>query len=73
MPGAETRAGAVGRLPEARAGEGLPGDPASLLRAGGALRGAPDTPGLDFLTRARGGGGGGWEGYAGLPLQQDCW
>lgn len=47
--------GRVGRLPEARAGEGLPGNPASLLRAGGALRGAPDTPGLDFLT---GGGGG---------------
>lgn len=59
MPGAETRAGAVVRLPEARAGEALPGDPASLLRAGGALRGAPDTPGLDFLTRAGGGSGGG--------------
>lgn len=65
--------GRAGRLPEARFGEGLPGDPASLLRAGGALRGAPDTPDLDFLTRA---GVGGWRaggGYAGLPLQQDCW
>lgn len=65
--------GWAGRLPEVLFGEGLPGDPASLLRAGGALRGAPDTPGLDFLTRA---GVGGWRGkgeYAGLPLQQDCW
>lgn len=48
--------GWAGRLPEVRFGEGLPGDPASLLRAGGALRGAPDTPGLDFLTRAGVGG-----------------
>lgn len=52
MPGSGAQAGAGGRLPEARAGDGLPGEPASQQRAGGALREAGDTLGLVFLTRA---------------------